>query len=111
MPEVRYTIPAADLTPGQFFKVNDCWYRAVGTLVQHEGKTPQIEVVSPITGETGWMWLHTEKVTVNEGNTVPVTFQINTLMRKARAAREKAAQQTRMADKLERLALDIRVTA
>jgi hypothetical protein len=111
MTEVRTPIRATALTPGQFFFVNDRWHRAVDTLVQHDGKTPQIKVISPIDGETGWLLLHAQYVTVNEGNTVPVTFQVNTLMRKARAAREKADQQARIADKLERLALDIRVTA
>jgi hypothetical protein len=108
--EVRTPIRAIDLVPGQFFFIDNRWYRAAGVLVQHEGKTPQIKAASPVTGETEWMWLPAQYVTVNEGNAVPVTFQPNTLMRKVQVAREKAARQARMADLLECLAIDIRLS-
>jgi hypothetical protein len=107
MTEVRYTIPAADLKPGQFFKVNDRWLRAVGAPIQHLGKGPQVKVVSPIDGSHGWTWLYAERVTVIEGNTVPATFRPAALRRKSQAARDKAAELTRMADQLDILTIEM----
>lgn len=109
MPEVRTQIPAAELKPGQFFKIGDRWYRAHGAPIQCDGKDyPQIEAASPVTGDYGWMWLHAKTVTVNEGNTVPSTFQPGTLERKARAARDQARKLLARAAQLENLATDIR---
>jgi hypothetical protein len=107
MPEVRTKIPAVDLKPGQFFKVNDRWLRAVGAPIQYQGKGPQIKVVSPIDGSYGWTWLYAEHVTVTEGNTVPATFRPATLRRKAQVARDKAAELTRMADQLDILTIEM----
>jgi hypothetical protein len=105
MYEVRTQIPAADLTPGQFFLVNDRWYRAAGALIQRDdAHAPQLRVVSPVTGETASIWLHAERVTVTEGNTVPATFQRASLMRRVRIARQKAAEQEKIASQLEALA-------
>jgi hypothetical protein len=108
MPEVRTTIPAAELTPGQYFRVNDRWYRAAGPVIQLEGKAPQLKAINAVNGDSGWMWLHAERVTVNEGNAIPPTFQAATLERKADAARQKAAELNRAASQLETLALETR---
>lgn len=107
MPEIRTKIPTVQLKPGQFFLTQDRWYRATSEPVQYPGHAPQVKAVSPVNGDDGWMWLHAPEVTVTEGNTIPSTFRSATLARKAKAAREKADELARTADRLEALSVEM----
>jgi len=107
MPEVRAPLRATELKPGQFFKVGDRWHRAASAVLQQDGHTRKIEVVSPIDGAIGWLTLHGAYVTVNEGNTIPSSFRSATLARKAKAMRAKAEELARTADRLEALSIEM----
>lgn len=106
----QLTVPRDDLRPGQFFMSGGRWYRAYTTVIPVEGKSwPKIQAASATFGKPEWMWLHDERVTVNERNDTPGTFQPSALDRKARDLRKKAAALLSTADQLENLATDLRL--